>query len=278
MRAFMIVTTIALLGIFALGLAYPLATVILVSLTGEGGAPTLDVYRRVFASGYFMQALAETVMFCLVTSFIATAWALPLAWRIGRNGAGAHFLQTLSQINFAFAGIIYGMLMIVLMGNVGVLALLEAWLLGTEATRGLAFTAFGLGVAYLSFQIPRSALILAEAIAKMDPGLLAAARTLGGRGPAVTFLVVLPILRPALIEAAVFSFLLAMASFGPALLIARSVTIFPAVIYREFTGFLNFGNAAAMAILLLTVALALAGVLRLVFGRAAPFRAQTDAT
>jgi len=175
MRAFKIAISVVLLGILALGLAYPLLSVFRVSLTGETGAPALSVYMRVFANGYFMRALTETVLFCFVTSVIATFWAVPVAWRIGRGRHGAHLLQALSQINFAFAGIIYGMLMIVLMGNVGALALAEAWLLGTEVTRGLAFTAFGLGITYLSFQIPRSALILAEAVAKMDPGLLAGA-------------------------------------------------------------------------------------------------------
>lgn len=274
MRAFRLLILTGLCAILAAGLAYPLLSVLRVSLTDAGTIPTLAVYLRVFANGYFMRALFETVLFCLATSILATFWAVPLAWRIGRGGKGGALLQTLSQINFAFAGIIYGMLMIVLMGNAGALALLEAWLLGTEATRGLAFTAFGLGVTYLSFQIPRSALILSEAVAKMDPGLLSAARTLGGRGPDVAFLVVLPILRPALIEAAVFSFLLAMASFGPALLIARTLTIFPAVIYREFTGFLNFGNAAAMAVLLLCVALGLSAVLRLAFGAVPRTRTQ----
>ncbi|MGX0904727.1 ABC-type sulfate transport system permease component [Roseovarius sp. MBR-79] len=267
MRWFILAVSLALLGVLGFGLVWPLVTVARVSIIGAAGEITFETYGKVFGNAYFMRALVETVLFCLATSALASFWALPLAWRIGRGQSGARTLRALSQINFAFAGIIYGMLMIVLMGNAGVLALLEAWLLGSEATRGLAFTAFGLAVCYLSFQIPRSALILAEAVAKIDPGLLDAARTLGGRGPAQAWLVVLPLLRPALVEATVFSFLLAMASFGPALLIARSITIFPALIYREFTGFLNFPNAAVMAVLMLVVALVLSALMRLAFGR-----------
>ncbi len=250
MRIIFGATGAVLATLFLAALAYPLVIVAGQSTLMPGNEIGFTTYSKVIGSSYYVSALKETALLCLGTSLLATVWALPLAWRMGRGKAGAVTLRAVSQINFAFAGILYGMLMIILMGNVGVLAIAEAKLLGTENSRGLAFTSFGLALTYLSFQIPRAALILATAVEKIDPTLLAAARTLGARGPAVAWFVIIPLLRPALIEAAGFAFILAMGSFGPALLIARTITIYPAVIYREFTGFLNFEVASAMALLL----------------------------
>jgi|GEM_PF-2964498 putative spermidine/putrescine transport system permease protein len=255
MRTYILIMSL-LIGVFAvMSLLYPLFIVAIQSVKGDGDVLTFAVYQKVLSGKYYMRALRETLIFCVATSALATLWALPLAWRMGRNLKGAALLRSVSQINFAFAGILYGMLIIALMGNAGALVIAERAVFGTEMTSGLAYTTFGLAITYLSFQIPRSALILSEAIAKLDGNLISAARTLGGRGPDTALLVVLPLIRPAILEAASFSFILAMGSFGPALLIARTVTIFPAVAYREFTGFLNFSVAAAMAMVLATLVL-----------------------
>lgn len=250
MRLYLGLIASALFFVCAVTFFYPLIVVGATSLGAPDGTLTAANYIEVVGSHYYLRALVETSMFCVATSAVAVAWALPLAWRMGRDLRGARLLRGISQLNSAFAGILYGMLMIALMGNAGALTIIEARIFGTEHSAGLVYTTFGLALTYLSFQIPRAALIIAEAVAKLDPSLLKAARTLGARGLDVALLVSLPLIRPAIIDAFAFSFVLSMGSFGPALLIARSVTIYPAVVYREFTGFLNFGVAAAMALLL----------------------------
>ncbi|TDN97592.1 ABC transporter permease [Halomonas ventosae] len=270
MRSFIITTSLLIAAFVILAFFYPLVVLTGNSLTGQDGGFGFDAYAQVLSSSYFMASLRDTLIFCAVTSVVATAWALPLAWRIGRGLPGAGALRISSQINFAFAGIVYGMLVIALMGNAGALVLIERALFGTSTTAGLAFTLAGLAITYLSFQIPRSALILAEAIEKLDPALVPAARTLGAQGSQAAFLVTLPLLRPVIVEAASFSFILAMGSFGPALLLARSIPIYPAVIYREFTGFLNFSTAAAMAVILALIVLGLTTAVRLAIRPATP--------
>lgn len=250
MRLYLGLIASALFFVCAVTFFYPLIVVGATSLGAPDGTLTAANYVKVLSSRYYLRALVETSIFCVATSAMAVAWALPLAWRMGRDLRGARLLRGISQLNFAFAGTLYGMLMIVLMGNAGVLTIIEVGLFGTERSAGLAYTTFGLALTYLSFQIPRAALIIAEAVAKLDADLLKAARTLGARGPDLALLVTVPLIRPAIIDAFAFSFVLSMGSFGPALLIARTVTIYPAVIYREFIGFLNFGVAAAMALLL----------------------------
>jgi ABC-type Fe3+ transport system permease subunit len=246
----------------------PAAQVLRVSLTDADGLFTLAHYDDVLRDRYFRSALLGTLVFCGVTSIAATLLALPAGWRIGRGGAGARWLRAFCQANYAFGGIAYGMLIVTLIGNVGLIPLAEHALFGTETTKGLAYTAAGLVVAYSGFQIPRAALLLAQAVEKLDPALLNASRTLGARPAQTARLVVLPLLRAALLSTALSTFLISLASFGVALLVSRKVTIYAVVIYKEFIALSDFGTATAMAVVLSLLALLATFALRRVAGRA----------
>jgi putative spermidine/putrescine transport system permease protein len=240
----------------------PAAEVLHVSLLDETGAFTLEHYREVLGDGYFRAALVQTVLFCALTSLAAAMLALPAAWRIGRAGRGATWLRVFCQANYAFGGIVYGMLMVALIGNVGLVPLAEAALFGSDLSRGFVYTVPGLAIAYFGFQIPRSALLLAQAIEKLDPDLLRAARTLGARPAQTALLVLLPLLRGAIANTALSTFLISIASFGVALLVSRALPIYTVLIYKEFIGFSNFGTATAMAVVLSLSTLAVVAAAR----------------
>jgi putative spermidine/putrescine transport system permease protein len=75
-------------------------------------------------------------------------------------------------------------------------------------------------------------------------------------------MVILPTLRPALSAAFVLTFLMSVGSFGIALLVAKEIAIYPVIIFKEFTGFANFGIASAMAITLCLLVILVLMVLR----------------
>jgi len=175
------IALVVFLLFMAAAVLVPAAEVVRVSLLDDSGGFTLDHYGELLASGYFRSALLLTVLFCALTSLAAAVLALPAAWRIGRAGRGAKWLRAFCQANYAFGGIVYGMLMVALIGNVGLVPLAERALLGTELSSGFVYTVPGLVIAYFGFQIPRSALLLAQAIEKLDPDLLRASRTLGAQ-------------------------------------------------------------------------------------------------
>jgi ABC-type Fe3+ transport system permease subunit len=259
--------SVGLLLFLAAALVVPAAEVLRASFIDADGAFTFENYRTVLGDEYFRSALLLTLLFCAGTSAIATFLALPAGWRIGRNGRGAAYLRAFCQANYAFGGITYGMLMVALIGNVGLLPLAESAVFGTETTRGLVYTVPGLIIAYFGFQIPRSALLLAQAIEKLDPDLLRASRTLGARPTQTAWLVILPLLRGALVNTALSTFLVSLASFGVALLVSRNLPIYGVLIYKEFIAFNNFGNATAMAVVLSITALGAALVARRLTGR-----------
>lgn len=235
----------------------PLGYLLSASLrTGDSGW-TLANYADVLHSSYMLQALAGTVAFCTVTAAAATLMSLPAAWWMARQRRGARFLRMMCQVNFAFSGVVYGMLIVTLLGNAGVLALLEQAVFGTSLTRGYVYSLGGLAVGYLGFQIPRAALIVAQSIEKLDPAALSAAKVLGASPAQVACLVVLPQLYRPMGTAFFAILMMSMASFGTALLIARSIEIFPVLIFREFTAFGDVNRAAAMGVLLAGATLAL---------------------
>ncbi len=252
------IALVVFLLFMAAAVVVPAAEVVRVSLLDDSGGFTLGHYRELLGGGYFRSALVLTVLFCALTSLAAAVLARPAAWRIGRAGRGATWLRPFCQANYAFGGIVYGMLMVALIGNVGLVPLAELALLGTEVSRGFVYTVPGLVIAYFGFQIPRSALLLAQAIEKLDPDLLRAAQTLGAQPAQTAWLVILPLLKTAIVNTALSTFLISIASFGVALLVSRDLPIFTVLIYKEFIGFSNFGTATAMAVVLSLATLAVA--------------------
>lgn len=260
-----------LLGILALalgaGIVLPMGFLGIASLRGPGGTFSFLNYADVLASPYFTGSLVATILFCAATAGLGTLIAVPTAWWIARRRRAARILRALCQVSFAFSGVVYGMLVLTLLGNSGVVSLLESFLFGTEFSRGAVYTTAGLALGYLGFQAPRAAILLAQAMERLDPAMLAAARVLGASPRQLALLVVLPQLRLPMATTFLAITLMSMASFGTALLIARTIEIFPVLIYREFVGFGEINRAAAMGVLLATCCLVLEAVARFVAAR-----------
>lgn len=254
---------IVLVTVLGAALSLPILHLLLASLGGGGPAgPTGRHYEDVLASPYFLGALGSTVLFCGTTSMAATVLALPCGWWIARRRAGSRVLRALCQVNFAFSGVVYGMLVVTLLGNAGVAPLLESVLFGSDSSRGYVYTTGGLAIGYLGFQTPRASLLLAQAMERVDMRLLTAARVLGASGHQMALLVLLPLLWKAMVTVCLAVTMISMASFGTALLVARTIEIYPVLVYREFIGFGEINRAAAMGVLLAACCMALEFIAR----------------
>ncbi len=251
--------------VLAVALVAPLTQLVVVSLKDDAGRFTFGNYLVVLTDSYYLGSLAGTIAFCAITSVLAVALALPAAWRIGMRGPGGTTLRVFCQLNYAFGSIIYGMLMLVLLGNVGIVPMAEEMIFSTETSRVFVYTTYGLAIAYFGFQVPRAALVIAQAVEKIDPNLLRAARTLGADGMQQATMVIIPTLRPALVAALILTFLISIGSFGVALLVAKQISIYPVIIFKEFTGFANFGTSAAMTVILCLVVIAAFALLRRIY-------------
>ncbi|WP_020070545.1 ABC transporter permease [Paraburkholderia caledonica] len=190
--------TVQILACFiALVLVAPLAVVVLMSFSSatslEFPPPGWSAasYERFFASPDWMSSLWHSVFIASWAALIALALAIPASFALVRHtffGRGAFNLllmmpMIVPQIVMALGYYTY----------FGRLRMSES------------FTA--LIVAHACLALPVATLILSAAIKSFDRNLERAAMNLGARPPRTFFLVTLPVLRPAVLVATLFSFI-----------------------------------------------------------------------
>jgi putative spermidine/putrescine transport system permease protein len=118
-------------------------------------------------------------------------------------------------------------------------------------------------IAYVYFEIPRATLTLEASLHKFNFQLEAAARSLGANRWQRLFLVVLPLIWPALLSTFAITFSVSLGSFGVALVVSKRFALLPVELFQQLFGFLNIGLAAAMGIVLMAIAFVVNYSLRL---------------
>ena len=113
---------------------------------------------------------------------------------------------------------------------------------------GKFISAICLFLGYLYFSIPRVILTIMAAVAKLDPRLEEAARSLGAGPWAVHRDVILPALVPAFVASGAIAFATAMGAFGTAFTLATNVDVLAMLIYTEFTLAADLAMAAALSV------------------------------
>jgi putative spermidine/putrescine transport system permease protein len=233
------------------GLGWPLARLGAAALATGSEARAGIV--RLFADGYERRALAHSLLLSLAVAVLSIALCLPAAIALARGRfRGRRLLRAIFAVPLALSGVVVGFLAVAMLGNAGALPSL----VGAEWLRGSAYGLAGLGLSYLYFEIPRATLTMEAALAAVDEGLLAAARTLGASRAQVARLVFVPLCAPALRAAFGVTFAASLGSFGVALIIAGRFALLPVELYRAFTGTLDEPLAAAMALTLALLAIA----------------------
>jgi thiamine transport system permease protein len=234
---------------------------------GEAGGLTLEHYRALGESrrgALFAVPPARAVLNSLGFALVATAIAMligtPAAYLLamqnakskmqhrGRGGGRGilHFaffiLDPLFTLPLGVSAVTLGLGYIVALGPLGLLR--SPWLIPAAHTL-LAF--------------PFVVRSLLPALRALDPRLRDAARVLGAGSAQVLRAVDLPLLFPALLVGAVFSFTVSLGDFGAALLLARpELPTAPVVIARLLgqPGAANYGQALALSTILMAVAAA----------------------
>jgi putative spermidine/putrescine transport system permease protein len=167
--------------------------------------------------------------------------------------------QALITFPLSFPGVVVGFMIIILFGRTGVIPNVTAQFTGKPILQ-IAYTNWGLFLAYLYFSIPKVTMTMVGSVHKLDMRLEEAARSLGAT-PAVTFRrVVLPALSPALVAAGALCFATSMSAFGTAFTLAQNISVLPVLMYTEYTLSFQIEAASAMAITL--------GVITLLFNYA----------
>jgi putative spermidine/putrescine transport system permease protein len=246
--------------VLALGLLAPLLVAMAGAFSGsefygqrsEGAMvqSSADLFRYVL--GLWGSALLRSARLVAVVVPLALAIGAPAAWAFRHHPfPGARLLEAAALVPLSIPGI----------------ALAVGLILGPGGRPG-AVPRFGLLVlGHLAYTVPLVLKTVGNAAANVDPGLLAAARTLGAGRAAVVRRIVLPLLAPSLVLAAFLVFTVSWGEFNVSFLLATPLEqTFPAALYLTYTTN-SFPVAAAATIVFLAPVLpALAVIQRL--GRA----------
>ncbi|TDB87924.1 iron ABC transporter permease [Actinomadura sp. KC216] len=238
------------LGFLALFLFVPLTTVLTRSVVDDGEFTT-EALRALF-SGYYVRPIVNTLVVASLVTVLSLLISAPLAFLLACTDIRPRrTLTALMLVPYALPAPFLAMVWVNLFISNGVLE----QLVGTSF--GVPVYGMGALVVVQSFHLfPLAVTALATAWAGLGADLPGAARVHGASARREFRSVSLPLVRPALVNAALLVFAASVAEFGTPLLLAGPVgyRVLTTEIYSQLTVFpINVALASAMALVLCCV-------------------------
>jgi putative spermidine/putrescine transport system permease protein len=214
------------------------------------------LYGRVFL---------DTVWICFLTAFWTLIVGYPLAYALvhARNVALKSAILVISVTPLSLGEVVRTYSWIVVLGNNGFVnsMLLKAGVIAQPMQ--LMFTRFGVVIALVHVTLPVMVIMLAAALAHIDPDYERAAESLGA-GPIRAFLTVtLPLSLPGIIAGVTTSFAWTFSAFAtPQLIGGGQVNMVSNLVYQLGFASFNFPFAASLSVAGLVLTFAVLALLR----------------
>jgi len=231
--------------------AYPLLEVVRIRVSAEQYRSvgfSLAAYETLFTDPYYREVAFNSLWLAGGTALASVGVAVPVAHALEKYDLpGEDVLVTLVSFPISLPGIVAAFMILVLLGNNGLVTNLFAMLTGRAATDlAIAVSASGLFVAFCYSMIPRATLILRGTYPEVDHAAEEAAQSLGAT-PWQTFRhVTFPQIRPGITGALILTFRTGLAIFGT-LIVIQTVLVWTLQISRELATGYNIQVAGAMA-------------------------------
>lgn len=250
---------------------YPLARLVLLSLSGPHGSFGLHAYTAFFSNPDTSGVIGTTIAIVFASASIASALGVALAALLFfRPFPGAAVITRFLELFVAFPSFLVAFTLIFLYGSQGSVSIALQRLLHTNASLDFLFGAGGIVLAEVVFYAPFVVRPTLASFAIIDMRLIEAARSLGANGYMVALRVVAPLAWPGIAAGTILCFLLTLNEFGILLVLgsAHLVTL-PVAIYSAATVDLDLPTAAAGAVVMLAMSLSLYALYRSVDRRRA---------
>jgi iron(III) transport system permease protein len=253
MNAFRYTIVLCALALLAVFLLYPLGLVLDASLRVNGtGTLTLANYAQIFASKYYINGIANSVLAAAFATLGAALIGTPLAFCLARvDVPGKTLLLTLAALPLVLPSFVAAYALVLLFGHAGVV------------TTGLRSIGIPLGPIYgltgitIIFMLTLYPYVLMPAIAgfrAIDISIEEAARNLGGSRLHAFRTVLLPVALPAVLAGALLVFIEALENFGVPVVLAEDRPFLAVEIFKLFAGEADNNPAAAGALSVLLIA------------------------
>ena len=238
----------------------PLAAMVFQSVIADDamGGVTPVHYQRFFGDGYYVSGLLATFSVAALVTAITVAVSYPLAytyWRASRRLRAVLVILLLSPFYANVVVKVFGWM--VVLSRTGPL---NAWLQAFGfIERPLDFMDGYMAVIFVSIHrsLPFMVLLLAAALARIDPELLEAAPVCGANARRVFRTVILPLTIPGALAGGILVFSLTVAAFVVPLLVGGSVAgkFLPVLMYQQITIAQNWAFGAAIGAILLATSI-----------------------
>ena len=200
-----------------------------------------------------LDVAARSVLFSL-------PFAVVIAWLLTRGRfAGRWLLDALVHLPLVLPPVAVGYVLLLLFGNRGPIG---AWLHPHFGIQ-LAFSTGGAALATAVMAFPLMVRAIRLSLENVDPGLEAAARTLGAKSGDRFFSITLPLILPGIIAGAVTAFAAGLGEFGAVITFASNIPgvtrTIPLALYTAIQS--PGGDDQALRLAILSFALGLAGLL-----------------
>ena len=247
---FWTIITVAIIALFMLFLIYPLLSLFLSGFKETGtDAWTLENYSKFFSRKYYTEALLNSFKLTACVTVVAIMLGAPLAYFMSfYKIKGKGLLEILFIISMMSPNFIGAYSWILLLGRSGSV---------TQFLNGMGIeppSIYGFGGMLLVFALklyPFIYMYVSGALKKIDVALSEAAESLGCSGLRKVFTLIMPLVTPTLVAAALLVFMNCMADFGTPALIGEGYRVMPTLVYAEFVG--ESGGSANFAACMATI-------------------------
>jgi putative spermidine/putrescine transport system permease protein len=228
----------------------------------EGGS--LAHFEKALTDGLHMTVFAETLKIAAIVTLFCLLLGYPLAYWLATTAAfwrsvGFAFLL----LPFWISVLVRTYAWMILLGRNGVVNRNLMALGVIDAPLPLLHNTTGVVIGMVHVLLPYMVFPLYAVMRRMDPALLSAAEGLGAPGWQVMRRIYFPLTLPGVLSGATLVFVISLGFFiTPALLGGGRVLMIGVLIERQIRQYLDWGLAAALAILVLAVALTIYAVLR----------------
>ena len=245
------IVTILIIIIFAIFLIYPLLSLFLDGFKdSKSGVWSLMNYIQFFSKKYYTSALINSFKLTISVTVIAVLIGVPLAYFMSfYKIKGKGVLEVLFIISMMSPNFIGAYSWILLLGRNGSVTKFLEKALGINMPSIYGFA--GMLLVFSLKLYPFIYIYVSGALKKIDVALSEAAESLGCGGLKKVFTVIMPLITPTLVAAALLVFMNCMADFGTPALIGEGYRVMPTLVYSEFVG--ESGGSANFAACMATI-------------------------
>ncbi len=252
----MVSTIVVLIAFLTLFILYPLAILLVDSVYAEDSGLTMSIFQRIFGMHTFRTAITNTLKVGFTVGIFSTIIGLLFAYvevyvKVRTKFMGGLF-KVVSMLPVVSPPFVLSLSMIMLFGKAGIIT---RYLLKIYDNSVYGF--WGITIVQTLTFFPVCYMMLKGLLKNIDPSLEEAARDMGASRGKVFTSVTLPLILPGLGNAFLVTFIESIADFANPMIIGGSYDTLATTIYLQITGAYDKQGAAAMAVVLLTITLAM---------------------